>query len=131
MQSLCRAYLLRHSQYPRKTFRQYYRLYQSLHLDSSHLQKLANGTGAIGTRAVPTHNGNNNKKIGLRLDYGEKIVKDSKEYQRYKLQIGKGADKKTLSDKDSHKVWSTAGIPVGEGCPEDIVEKLCEDLETD
>lgn len=45
-----------------------------------------------------------------------------------------GADNKTLkqlADKESHKVWSTADIPVGEGRPEDIVEQLFEDLEAD
>lgn len=66
------------------------------------------------------------------MDYGENIVKDGKEYRRYKLQTNKGADNETLkqlADKDSHQVWSTADIPVGEGRPADIVEKLFEDLE--
>ena len=45
----------------------------------SRMQKLANGTGAVGTRAVPTQNGTNDKTIGSRLDYGENIVKDGKE----------------------------------------------------
>ena len=100
----------------------------------SRIQKLANGTGAIGTRAAPTQNGTNDKTIGSRLDYGENIVKGGKEHRRYKLQINKGADNKILkqlADKNSHKVWSTADIPIGEGRPEDIVQKLFEDLEAD
>lgn len=98
----------------------------------SRIQKLAEGTGPMGTRAAPTQTGTNDKKIGSRLDFGEDIVKDGKEYKRYKLQINKGADNKTLrqlADKDSHKVWSTADIPVGEGSMEDAVDKLFEDLE--
>lgn len=100
----------------------------------SRVKKIAEGKGLPGVRAAPTQAGANDKKIGLRLDNGENVVKSGKEYKRYKLQINKGADNPTLkqlANKDSHKVWSQADIPIGSGSPEQVVEKLFEDLEED
>jgi len=98
----------------------------------SRVKKIAEGKGAPGTRAAPAQAGTNDKKIGSRLDNGETVVKSGKEYKRYKFQINKGADNSTLkqlANKDSHKVWSQADIPIGEGSPEEIVEQLFEGLE--
>ncbi|KJX96291.1 hypothetical protein TI39_contig679g00001 [Zymoseptoria brevis] len=98
----------------------------------SRVMKLARGEGAPGTRAAPAQVGNNDKKIGVRLDNADTIVKDGKTFKRYKFQVNKGAENptlKTLADKNSHEVWSHADIPVGEGDPEDVVNHLFEDLE--
>ena len=75
----------------------------------SRVKKIAEGKGTPGTRAAPTQLSTNDKKIGSRLDNGEKIIKSGKEYKRYKFQINNGADNSTLkqlANKDSHKVWS-------------------------
>ena len=98
----------------------------------SRVKKIAEGQGTPGTRAAPAQAGTNDTKIGLRLDNGDKIVRDGKEYKRYKLQVNKDADNATLKDlanKDSHKVWSQTDVPIGEGTVEETVEKLFEDLE--
>ncbi|KAL8703900.1 MAG: hypothetical protein Q9201_002912 [Fulgogasparrea decipioides] len=98
----------------------------------SRVKNIAEGNGIPGTRAAPTQLSRNDKKIGSRLDNGEKIIKSGKEYKQYKFQINKGADNSTLKElanKDSHKVWSQADIPIGEGSPEELVEQLFEDLE--
>ena len=96
------------------------------------MKKIAEGEGIPGTRAAPTQLNTNDKKIGSRLDSGEKFIKGGKEYKRYKFQINKGADNSTLkqlANKDSHKVWSQADIPIGEGSPEELVKRLFEGLE--
>lgn len=46
------------------------------------MKKIAEGKGTPGTRAAPTQAGTNDKKIGSRLDNGEKILKGGKEYKR-------------------------------------------------
>ncbi|KAI9732228.1 MAG: hypothetical protein M1835_003503, partial [Candelina submexicana] len=76
------------------------------HISSvSRVTKITQGTGVPGTRAAPVQAGNNDKKIGGRIDYGEKVVKDGKEYQRLKYQVKKGAEVptlKALANLDSH-----------------------------
>lgn len=96
------------------------------------MAKLARGEGTPGTRAAPAQAGNNDKKIGTRLDNAETIDRDGKKFRRYKFQVNKGADNptlKTLADKNSHEVWSHADMPVEEGDPEEVVNKLFDDLE--
>ncbi len=98
------------------------------------IQKIANGQGTAGTRAAPAQAGNNDKIIGSRLDNGETFKKDGQEFKRYKFHVNKGADDKTLKDlanKDSHKVWAQADIPLGEADTRDVVEQLFKDLEED
>ena len=99
----------------------------------SRVKTIADGQGTPGTRAAPTQLSTNDKKIGSRLDNGEKIIKDEKEYRRYKFQINKGADNATLkqlANQDSHKVWSQADVPIGgEGLPDDKVTDLFSGLE--
>ncbi|MCJ1403428.1 hypothetical protein MMC11_006651 [Xylographa trunciseda] len=98
----------------------------------SRVKKIAECKGTPGTRAAPTQLSTNDKRIGSRLDNGEKIIKNGKEYKRYKFQINKSADnptRKQLPNKDSHKVWSQADIPIGEGSPEEVVKQLFEGLE--
>ena len=100
----------------------------------SRVQKVAKGQGIPGTRAAPTQAGNNDKKIGSRLDNGETFTKDGKQYKRYKFQVNKGADDKSLrelADKNSHKVWAQADIPIGEEDDYTAVENLFADLEKD
>ncbi|KAH9871023.1 hypothetical protein J1614_006597 [Plenodomus biglobosus] len=97
----------------------------------SRVQLIANGQGTAGTRAAPAQSGNNDKKIGSRLDNGENFTKDDKEYKRYKLQVNKGAEDKTLkrlADKDSHTVWAQADAAIGEAGPDTLVKKMFDDL---
>ncbi|KAJ4992999.1 hypothetical protein SVAN01_01351 [Stagonosporopsis vannaccii] len=100
----------------------------------SRVQKIASGQGTAGTRAAPAQSGTNDKTIGSRLDNGETFDKDGRQYKRYKFQVNKGADDKTLKDlanKDSHKVWAQADLPLGEGDAPEVVEQLFKDLEKD
>lgn len=100
----------------------------------SRIQRIASGQGVAGTRATPAQAGSNDTKIGSRLDNGETFTKDGKEYKRYKFQVNKGADNKTLKElanKDSHKVWAEADMPVGEDDGRASVENLFADLEKD
>ncbi|KAJ5086508.1 hypothetical protein NUU61_007815 [Penicillium alfredii] len=103
---------------------------------SSQVTKLASGQGIAGTRAAPSQSGPNDTKIGSRLDNGEKIVKEGKDYKRYKWQLNKNADNATLKElanKDSHKVWAEADVSVttDASAAKAAVEKLFEDLEKD
>ncbi|KAJ6001654.1 hypothetical protein N7499_008847 [Penicillium canescens] len=100
---------------------------------SSQVLKLAQGQGIAGTRAAPAQAGTNDTKIGSRLDHGEKVIKDGKEYKRYKWQLNKNAENSTLKElanKDSHKVWSEADVPVTSDTADEKerVEKLFADL---
>ena len=77
------------------------------------MERILFGAGIPGTRAAPTQAGNNDAKIGLRLDYGERFKIDGKEYLRVNLQVNKGAENPTLralANKNSHEVWSYADI---------------------
>ena len=102
---------------------------------SSQVTKIASGQGIAGTRAAPTQSGPNDLKIGSRLDNGEKIVKDGKEHKRYKWQVNKNAENATLrelANKNSHKVWAEADIPINSGTSaKDAVEQLFSDLKKD
>jgi hypothetical protein len=77
----------------------------------SRVQSIVSGQGTAGTRA-----GNNDKKIGVRLDNSDTFTGiDGKQYKRYKFQANRDADDKTLkglADKDSHKFYATADIPI-------------------
>jgi len=98
----------------------------------SRVNRIAAGNGTAGTRAAPTQSGTNDHSIGLRLDNGETFLKDGKEHKRYKLQINKNANNKTLKElanKNSHRVYAEADVPLGAGNKEDVVEKFFEDLE--
>jgi len=101
---------------------------------NSRVQKIANGQGTAGTRAAPAQAGNNDKQIGSRLDNGETFTKGGKQYKRYKFQVNKGADDqalKQLANKDSHKVWAQADLPLENADSREAVVQLFEDLEKD
>ncbi|KAI9709413.1 MAG: hypothetical protein M1812_007690 [Candelaria pacifica] len=101
---------------------------------ASRKQKMVGGQGTPGTRAGSIQTGDNDAVIGVRVDFGEKLTKeDGKEYQRLKLQANKGAKDPTLKDmanKNPHKVWSEADVPIGEdsGDSNDKFEQVFEDL---
>ncbi|KAG6197677.1 hypothetical protein E4U35_007381 [Claviceps purpurea] len=78
-------------------------------MNRSRIERIAKAGGTPGTRAAPTRAGDNDKKIGVRLDYGHIFTKHGKNYQRLELSINKDAHDQSLNDmakKDSHKVWS-------------------------
>ena len=54
--------------------------------------------GAAGHRFAPKQLGNNDARIGCRLDNGENLAKAGKQYKRYKFQLNKNADNTTLKD---------------------------------
>ncbi|PNS21220.1 hypothetical protein CAC42_3558 [Sphaceloma murrayae] len=71
------------------------------------MKTIARGAGTAGSRAAPAQAGNNDKKIGVRLDNADTIVKEGKKFKRYKLQVNKGAENPTLkglADKNSHEM---------------------------
>ncbi|KAL9023352.1 MAG: hypothetical protein Q9196_007255, partial [Gyalolechia fulgens] len=103
----------------------------------SQVAKVSQGLGTPGTRAAPAQTGVNDTRIGSRLDNAQTIIKeDGKQYKRYELQINKNADDPTLkkmANKDSHKVWAEALVPIGSDQSKagEIVEQLFDDLEAD
>jgi hypothetical protein len=71
--------------------------------------------GEPGHRAAPARGGNHDAKIGSRIDVGEIVKKDGKEFRRYKFQLNLNAEDSTLKKKaaqDSHKVYSSADVEV-------------------
>lgn len=101
---------------------------------------IAQGNGTPGTRAAPTRAGNNDAKLGCRLDFGEVYVKGEKKYQRYYLQLNKQAEDSTiqkLAQKNSHQNWSYADVEIKENPTEEdkkeastsLFEQLEENLE--
>ncbi|KAG6023675.1 hypothetical protein E4U19_004207 [Claviceps sp. Clav32 group G5] len=86
-------------------------------MNHSRIERIAKAGGTPGTRAAPTRAGDNDKKIGVRLDYGHIFIKDGKKYQRLELQVNKDANDPSLNEmarKDSHKVWSFAEVLIPE-----------------
>ena len=59
-------------------------------------KKILDGNGDAGTRAAPTKSGKNDAKIGGRLDFGEIVTKDGKQYRRYNMQANLDADNHTI-----------------------------------
>jgi hypothetical protein len=101
---------------------------------ASQVTKISQAQGVPGTRAAPSQAGSNDSRIGSRLDNAETITKDGKEYKRYKWQVNKNADNPTLKElanKDSHRVWSQADIPINSDTSnaKADVEQLFADLE--
>ncbi|KAL3425183.1 hypothetical protein PVAG01_04464 [Phlyctema vagabunda] len=89
------------------------RLRQAVFSSKSRIESIASGHGTPGTRAAPPQSGNNDKKIGSRLDNGETYTDNGKRKKRYNFQINKGAEDPTLkklANKNSHKVWSYADV---------------------
>jgi hypothetical protein len=97
------------------------------------MSKLARGNGDLGTRAAPARSGNNDKKIGGRLDFGPKIIKNGQEYRKIFFQLNKDADDSTikkLADKNSHQVWSEADIPIKEQPSNEEAAEIVDDVFT-
>lgn len=112
------------------------KLQQYVGSTKSRLKRITNGQGNAGTRAMPAQTGKNDADIGLRLDYGDKFIKDGKEYRRYKLKVNKQAADPTLralAAKNSHKVWAEADLQTNPppADPEQAAANLFDDLETD
>ncbi|KAG6309864.1 hypothetical protein E4U44_006300 [Claviceps purpurea] len=81
------------------------------------MERLLRGNGVFGTRAAPTQSGDNDKRIGTRLDNGQEIEKDGIKYRRYYLQANKDAHDptlKALAAKNPHAVLSWADVPIAE-----------------
>ncbi|KAG6018614.1 hypothetical protein E4U40_008034 [Claviceps sp. LM458 group G5] len=79
------------------------------------MERLLRGNGVFGTRAAPTQSGDNDKRIGTRLDHGHVIEKDGIKYRRYYLQANKDAHDptlKALAAKNPHAVLSWADVPI-------------------
>lgn len=98
---------------------------------SGRMAKLVKGNGDLGTRAAPTRSGNNDKKIGGRLDFGPKIIKDGQDYQKIYFQLNKDAEDSTikkLADKNSHQVWSEADIPIKEQPSNEEATEIIDDV---
>ena len=95
--------------------------------------KFLAGQGDPGTRAFPSPSGNNDAIIGVRIDNGEKIIKDGVEYKRYKLQVNKNAANptlKSLAAKDSHQVLANGDVRAdGKGDVGEFFDQLEANLE--
>ncbi|KAI1936136.1 hypothetical protein LOZ12_005311 [Ophidiomyces ophidiicola] len=81
------------------------------------MKKLARGNGTPGERAGPTQSGNNDSKIGSRLDVGEILQKDGKNFRRYFWQFNIDAENSTIrkaAQKDRHRKISYADVEMKE-----------------
>lgn len=91
--------------------------------------KLSRGNGTPGERAGPTKSGNNDAKIGSRLDVGEMLKKDGKDFRRYHWQYNIDAENSTIrkaAQKNSHRKVSFADFEIKEN-PTD--EELTQGME--
>lgn len=87
--------------------------------------KILAGQGEPGHRAAPARGTVHDANIGGRLDVGEIVKKDNKEFRRYKFQLNKNAADSTLKKlaaQDSHKVWSTADVEIKKDRTEEEAE---------
>jgi len=105
-------------------------------------RKMVGGNGTLGARLLPTQSGNNDAKIGGRVDNGERITQDSQPYKLYKYQLNKNAEDpslRKLANQNPHKVYVTVKVPIvpealngtpeGDKKLEEIGAKFWEDLE--
>lgn len=97
----------------------------------SRITKLANGAGTAGTRAVPTST--HDVDIGVRLDFDVETKAGGKSYKRFKFQVNKGANDKTLKQlvatkKGTDTEFAIVDMPLGTKNPKATVEKLFDDI---
>jgi SRSO17 transposase len=98
---------------------------------TSRMKTVVSSSGTAGYRAAPAQSGNNDAKIGSRLDYGERFEKDGKTFQRLNWQLNKDAENSTLkklAQQDSHYTWSTADVEVVNNPTKDEVKTKAEDI---
>ncbi|PGH29553.1 hypothetical protein GX50_07695 [[Emmonsia] crescens] len=98
------------------------------------IAKLLRGNGTPGERAGPTRTGNNDSKIGSRLDVGETVKIDEKEYRRYNWQFNIDAENSTIrkaAQKNSHRKVSYANVEIKEIRTDDESEAAVNQLFTD
>ncbi|KAK2800298.1 hypothetical protein FQN51_006206 [Onygenales sp. PD_10] len=84
-----------------------------------------------GSRVYPAQSSPTDKKIGVRLDRGER-VHGKLNILRLKLQVNKGAEDPTLkklADENSHKVWATIDVDTTQDPTEENLAKFFGDLE--
>lgn len=83
-----------------------------------------------GSRVFPAKGSQAEKKIGLRLDKGEK-VHDKPNFLRLKLQVNKGAEDpalKKMADKNSHAVIATVDVDTTQEVTEENLRKVFDHL---
>ncbi|KMQ41966.1 hypothetical protein HL42_7346 [Trichophyton rubrum] len=73
--------------------------------------KLAKGVGEAGSRATPPRNQIDDRRLGVRLDWGEELKKDGKTLRRIKLQLNSMQPIK-LSEKQLRKTPIEYGLPL-------------------
>lgn len=61
------------------------KLRQVVFSSKSRIEVIATGSGIPGTRAAPSQSGNNDKKIGTRIDNGENFTENGRRKKRYNL----------------------------------------------
>lgn len=95
---------------------------------TNRMLKLARGNGEPGHRAGPAQNPVNDQNIGSRLDIGNLIKKDGKNYRRVHWQLNKDAANSTIrkeAQKDSHKIWSYADVEIKENPTTEEAQSVC------
>jgi hypothetical protein len=96
--------------------------------------KIVSNAAVPGTCAAPSQSAENDKHIGVRLDYGEAFNRDGKKVRHVKVQPNKGADNqslKNLAAKNSHQVVAEAFIHTDSADPREAVRDMFEDLRAD
>lgn len=110
------------------------KLLEDYTLTGKRADKIVSDAAVAGTRAVPSQSAENDKHIGVRLDYGETFNRGGKKVRHVKVQPNKGADNQSLKDlaaKNSHQVVAEAFIPVDSTDPKEAVRDMFEDLRAD
>ncbi|GAB7335335.1 hypothetical protein MBLNU13_g07729t2 [Cladosporium sp. NU13] len=93
--------------------------------------KIVSEAAVAGTRAAPSQSAENDKHIGVRLDYGETFNRGGKKVRHVKVQPNKGENNPSLKDlaaKKSHQVVAEAFIPIDSAYPKGAVRGMFKNL---
>ena len=110
------------------------KLLEDYTLSGKRADKIVSEAAIAGTRAAPSQSGENDKQIGLRLDYGETFNRGGKKVRHVKGQPNKGAGNQSLKDlaaKNSYQVVAEAFIPIDSADSKEAVKEMFDDLRAD
>lgn len=116
---------------PSKKVKIIHKIMSHIKLSKSQRNTILNGQGEPHRRAAPARNTVPDVNIGARIDVGEIVNKDDKEYRRYNYQLNKNAEDSTLKKlaaEDSHRVWSTADVEIKTDRTEEEAEEAIDDF---
>ena len=83
------------------------KLLEDYTLTGKRADKIVYDAAVASTRTAPSQSAENDKHIGVRLDYGETFDRGGEKVSHVKVQSNKGADNQSLKDlaaENSHQV---------------------------